>query len=117
MGCDAIRRFVTVAALANMGVAGVSECYHLSMVRGKFCELIARQTERLYYPVMHLCGLFSLLDVILEVPMEDLMKQISVPQTVAAALCEHQGDLYNILFLSCVMNSITGKALLNIAIR
>jgi EAL and modified HD-GYP domain-containing signal transduction protein len=39
LGCDAIRRFVTVAALANMGVAGVSEWYHLSMVRGKFCEL------------------------------------------------------------------------------
>ncbi|EGQ5322280.1 EAL domain-containing protein [Enterobacter asburiae] len=101
LGCDAIRRFVTVAALANMGVAGVSECYHLSMVRGKFCELIARQTERALLPCnAFVCGLFSLLDIILEVPMEDLIKQISVPHAVSAALCEHQGDLYNILALS-----------------
>ena len=32
--------------------------------------------------------------------MEDLIKQISVPHAVSAALCEHQGDLYNILALS-----------------
>jgi EAL and modified HD-GYP domain-containing signal transduction protein len=35
------RRFVAVAALSNMGRSGISELYHLSMVRGKFCELIA----------------------------------------------------------------------------
>jgi EAL and modified HD-GYP domain-containing signal transduction protein len=41
-----------------------------------------------------------LLDIILEVPMDDLIKQISVPHAVSAALCEHKGDLYNVLALS-----------------
>lgn len=44
--------------------------------------------------------LFSLLDVILELPMDDLIKQISIPQNVTAALCEHKGELFDILTLS-----------------
>jgi EAL and modified HD-GYP domain-containing signal transduction protein len=40
-GGKELRRFVAVAALSNMGRSGISELYHLSMVRGKFCELIA----------------------------------------------------------------------------
>jgi EAL and modified HD-GYP domain-containing signal transduction protein len=41
LGYNEIRRFVSVAALSSIGVSGVSELYRLSMVRGKFCELIA----------------------------------------------------------------------------
>ncbi|VTP13852.1 EAL domain protein [Phytobacter ursingii] len=101
LGCNAIRRFVTVAALANIGGTGVPELYRMSMVRGKFCEQIALKTDCTLLPChAFLCGLFSLLDVILELPMVDLMKQVSVPQTVAAALCEHTGKQADILFLA-----------------
>lgn len=90
-----------MAALSNMGRSGISELYHLSMVRGKFCELIAGKINNvsLSYNAF-ICGLFSLLDVILELPMDDLIKQISIPQNVTAALCEHKGELFDILTLS-----------------
>ncbi|HBV1539892.1 TPA: EAL and HDOD domain-containing protein [Citrobacter freundii] len=101
LGGKELRRFVAVAALSNMGRSGISELYHLSMVRGKFCELIAGKINNvsLSYNAF-ICGLFSLLDVILELPMDDLIKQISTPQNVTAALCEHKGELFDILTLS-----------------
>lgn len=101
LGCNEIRRFVTVAALANMDGRGISELYHLSLVRGKFCELIASKVINISFSYKAFtCGLFSLLDVILEIPMEDLMKQISIPNDVTAALCEKKGELFDILNLS-----------------
>jgi EAL and modified HD-GYP domain-containing signal transduction protein len=69
LGGKELRRFVAVAALSNMGRSGISELYHLSMVRGKFCELIAGKINNvsLSYNAF-ICGLFSLLDVILNSP-------------------------------------------------
>lgn len=101
LGYNEIRRFVSVAALSSIGVSGVSELYRLSMVRGKFCELIAGKLNlaSLSYNAF-VCGLFSLLDVILEQPMDDLIQQISVPGNVADALCLHKGELFDILNLS-----------------
>jgi hypothetical protein len=46
--------------------------------------------------------------------MEDLIKQISVPHAVSAALCEHQEIFITYWLFLCVMNSITGKALRNL---
>ncbi|MCV6070960.1 diguanylate phosphodiesterase, partial [Escherichia coli] len=63
-----------------MSTSGVSELYHQSIVRGKFCELICGKIDKtsLSYNAF-ICGLFSLLDVILELPMADLIKQITIP--------------------------------------
>lgn len=110
LGCNEIRRFVTVAALANMDGRGGTELYHLSLVRGKFCELIASKAINISISYnSFVCGLFSLLDVILELPMEDLIKQISLPKEVTAALCEKQGELFDILNLSLCYEQLDWK--------
>lgn len=103
LGENQIRRFVAVVVLASAGNDTVNELYPLSMMRGRFCELIA---EKIDEPIQaenaFMCGLFSLLDTILELPMVDLMKQIAVPQIVSNALCHQEGVLADIVALcSC----------------
>lgn len=100
LGCNELRRFVSVATLANMNSSAVTELYHQSMVRAKFCELISGKINNasLSYNAF-ICGLFSLLEVILEFPMDDLLKQITIPQNVTDALCEKKGVLFDILNL------------------
>lgn len=103
LGENQIRRFVAVVVLASAGNDTVNELYPLSMMRGRFCELIA---EKIDEPIQaenaFMCGLFSLLDTILELPMADLMKQIAVPQSVSNALCHQEGVLADIVALcSC----------------
>lgn len=101
LGHNEIRRFVTIAALASIDGRGVTELYHLSLVRGKFCELVASRAHKnsISYNAF-LCGMFSLLDVILELPIKDLIKQITIPKDVSVALCDKQGELFDILNLS-----------------
>jgi EAL and modified HD-GYP domain-containing signal transduction protein len=70
------------------------------MMRGKFCELVAeKMDEPLLAENAFICGLFSLLDTILELPMTELMKQIAVPQSVSNALCHQEGVLAEIVSL------------------
>jgi EAL and modified HD-GYP domain-containing signal transduction protein len=92
LGENQLRRFVAVVVLASAGNDTVSELYPLSMMRGKFCELMA---EKMNEPTLaenaFMCGLFSLLDTLLELPMSELMKQIAVPQSVSNALCHQEG--------------------------
>jgi EAL and modified HD-GYP domain-containing signal transduction protein len=68
-----------------------SELYPLSMMRGEFCELIAEAINEPTAENAFLCGLFSLLDTLLELPMAELMKQIAVPQSVSNACAIRRG--------------------------
>lgn len=100
LGENQLRRFVAVVVLASAGSDTVDELYPQSMMRGKFCELVARKTNGpLLAENAFICGLFSLLDTILELPMAELMKQIAVPQSVSDALCHQQGLLAEIVTL------------------
>ena len=100
LGENQLRRFVAVVVLASAGNDTVSELYPLSMMRGKFCELLA---ETMNEPTLaenaFMCGLFSLLDTLLEQPMAELMKQIAVPQSVSNALCHQEGRLADMVSL------------------
>jgi EAL and modified HD-GYP domain-containing signal transduction protein len=98
LGSNEIRKFVSVAVLANIAGKGVGELYHTSLIRGKFCELVALKKNQydLSYNAF-VCGLFSLLDALLEMPMEDLIEQIILPKNVSEALCEKKGTLFEIL--------------------
>lgn len=100
LGENQIRRFVAVVVLACAGNDTVNELYPLSMMRGKFCELIAQKMDKLLLAEnAFICGLFSLLDTLLDLPMVELMKQIAVPQSVSNALCHQEGVLADIVTL------------------
>ena len=100
LGENQIRRFVAVVVLACAGNDTVNELYPLSMMRGKFCELIAQKMDKpLLAENAFICGLFSLLDTLLDLPMVELMKQIAVPQSVSNALCHQEGVLADIVTL------------------
>lgn len=100
LGENQLRRFVAVVVLASAANDTVTELYPMSMMRGKFCELIA---EKLNEPMLaenaFMCGLFSLLDTLLELPMAELMTQIAVPQSVSNALCHQEGQLADMVRL------------------
>lgn len=101
LGYNELRRFVSIVCISNLDDMKTAELYFTSLARGRFCELIAtkiglqQQAHDAFF-----CGLFSLLDVILEISHEDLFQQISLSEGVMSALCNHEGLLYKILYLS-----------------
>ncbi|MCL6745800.1 MULTISPECIES: EAL domain-containing protein [Kosakonia] len=95
LGISEMRRFVLVACLTSFEDVTNTEIYYLSLIRAKFCELVAARTSSNNISNdAFMAGLFSLLDVILGLPLEELMAQIAVSSEVAKALETNSGELY-----------------------
>ena len=100
LGRSELTRFVSVICLANLSNKDTRELYHLSLSRAKFCEIIVERTlSTCCAQGAFLCGLFSLLDTMLEIPLEEIFEQIALPSSVRDALVHKQGTLYDVLSL------------------
>jgi c-di-GMP-related signal transduction protein len=101
LGRSELTRFVSLACLANLASKNIGELYHLSLARAKFCEVMverafpARSAQDAF-----LCGLFSLLDVMLDMPLEEIVQQIALSSSVRNALVAKKGTLHEILCLA-----------------
>src|SRR5690606_11897514 len=66
MGQIEIKKFIALLALANLNDNKPPELIHLSLVRAKFCELVADSKGEFNNPPMgFLVGLLSMLDALL----------------------------------------------------
>lgn len=100
LGQKEMRRWVNVAVSVSLAEDRPGEITRLSLVRAKFAENLANYYEMgVLAPSLFMAGLFSLLDVILERPMEDAINEISVDERVRMALVERKGPLYEVLDL------------------
>lgn len=101
MGEVEIKKFIALVALANMGESKSPELIHLSLVRAKFCELLAK-TKNQYDdpPSGFLLGLFSMLDALLDQEMKQLMDKIPLDDELKQALCGIQNQLREFLSLA-----------------
>jgi EAL and modified HD-GYP domain-containing signal transduction protein len=94
MGEVEIKKFIALLALANLSDNKPIELLHLSMVRAKFCDLVA--TEKGIGnnpPTGFLVGLFSLLDALLDQDMRSLLDQMPLVDDVKGALLGEQNNL------------------------
>jgi len=77
-----------------------SEVTKLSLTRAKFMENLATSFEMgIHAPSLFLLGLFSLLDVILNKPMSEALKDISVSDKIKEALSDMTGEFAAVLGL------------------
>jgi EAL and modified HD-GYP domain-containing signal transduction protein len=69
----------------------------LSAQRGMFLELVAREHNYWGFnpETMHLLGLFSLLDALLELPMSDIVSHLPIDNKMKAALCRETNNEYS----------------------
>jgi EAL and modified HD-GYP domain-containing signal transduction protein len=86
IGEDGIRKWVSLAALPALAEDRSPELVTHSLVRGRFCESMARTVEPSLEEHAFLTGIFSLLDAMLARPLADILAEISVAQPVAMAL-------------------------------
>lgn len=87
MGDEELKKFIALIALANVTESHHAELLSMSVVRAKFCEVIAEALE-LKYPSSegYLVGLLSLIDIITSQPMSMLINKLPLAHEVKAAL-------------------------------
>ncbi len=101
LGEDRLRKFVSLVALASTDESKPDYLYTLSIQRAKFCDLLS-QKLRTQPEQGHafLTGMFSLLDCLLDLPLEQLIKEIPIDEAIQQALLNKRGTLGGLLVLS-----------------
>ena len=101
LGASGVRRWVTLVSLQTFSEDKPPELFTLSLMRAKFCELIAAKLKRsgLTADTGFLLGMFSLLDVLLNLPMEEVLKEVNLSDELTDALLGKDNDLRRLLDL------------------
>ncbi|MCC2617168.1 EAL domain-containing protein [Aestuariibacter halophilus] len=108
MGEVEIKKFIALLALANLTDDKPMELIHMSLVRARFCDSLAK--EKAFGdnpPTGFMVGLFSLLDALLDQPMKELVEKMPIVDEVKFALCGGQNDFALFLLLARAFESAT----------
>jgi EAL and modified HD-GYP domain-containing signal transduction protein len=102
LGERGVRRFLSLIAMAKLAGAKPDELLKTSIVRARLCELLGKDVGGRgrdgseHFTV----GLFSLIDAILDTPMEAIMKKLPLSGRIKQALLAGEGDLAQFLTLA-----------------
>ncbi|MCL2604471.1 MAG: HDOD domain-containing protein [Defluviitaleaceae bacterium] len=98
LGQREIRKWVAAAVTNALCADNPSEVTRISLLRAKFCENMGKHFEMaMAVENLFLMGLFSVLDVVLSVPIKDALGMVFVPSAIFEALVDKRGMHYEVL--------------------
>lgn len=86
LGEENIRRWATLATLPMLATNKPSELVKLSLVRARFCERLAELAHVGATDQAFLMGMFSLLDALIDQPLDEALRSIELAKEVTEAL-------------------------------
>jgi len=92
LGQDNLKQFVSLVVASYISNNKPKELFYLSLQRAQFCHLMSR-----YQPFSHLneqgfmIGLLSILDVMLDLSVDSLVKQLPLSNSIQQALLHRKG--------------------------
>jgi EAL and modified HD-GYP domain-containing signal transduction protein len=101
LGENETKRWASIVALAAMKGEEPTELLDLALLRGRLCELLAPAAQlETRATDLFLVGLFSMLDAILEYPVDRILEEIPIADDAKAALLGEPGTMRDVLNLS-----------------
>ena len=98
LGQRELKKWINTAVANKLYADKPNEITRVSLLRAKFAENLASVFEmKMQESELFLMGLFSVLDLILNKPMEEALKMVKVSKEISDALIEHKGSLAPIL--------------------
>ncbi|MGA8538997.1 MAG: HDOD domain-containing protein, partial [Terriglobales bacterium] len=91
LGEREMRRWIRLIVAVGAAEQKCSELVLMGLVRARFCELLSNRLQS--NSDLFLMGLLSIMDAVLEVPMDALMKQLPVESEIKAALLGQKSSL------------------------
>lgn len=86
LGGEETRKFILLLVTAEEAGDKPKEIVNLAILRAKFCELIAGSNKRSLAEHGFLVGLFSMMDVILSRPMQEIMDEVPLDDQIKDVL-------------------------------
>ena len=98
LGLDNIRKYVTLLTIQQLTKEKPEELFRISLVRGHFLESLAplagmgKARNSLF-----MLGLFSLMDVIVGIPMEEVVELTQLSESISSPLLKREGKCADLL--------------------
>lgn len=92
LGEREIRRWIRLVTLVSAGEQKSSDLVLSALVRARFCELVASKIPRTQSDLF-LVGMVSMMDAILEIPMEEILDKIALDKDTKSVLSGRGGRL------------------------
>lgn len=106
-GIAKIKSIASLSALAEVGDDKPTELIETVLVRARMSELLAQKLGKENVDSYFLTGMFSGLDALLDVPMEEALEMVPIVPEVAEALRNRSGELG--VVLDCVIGYEVGN--------
>lgn len=108
LGEDKLKQFVTILALSKMSTSKTDEVAKQSLITAKLMSILAHQSAfKEIKDFAFITGLLSSVEVILSMPMSEIVKTMPLAKPIENALVDHSGLLGELLELTT--NYITGN--------
>lgn len=97
LGETEVKKWTSLMALSNMAEGKTDELVVQAIVRAKFCESLAPKVGMAARAQdLFLMGMFSLIDGIMDRPIEEVLEKIPIESDIKAALLGEEGPLRNV---------------------
>lgn len=98
LGQKELKKWINTAVTGELCADKPNEITRLSLLRAKFAENLAPVFEMaIHSSELFLMGLFSVLDIILDKPMEEALEMVKVSKNIREALIDHKGEFAQVL--------------------
>lgn len=101
-GLSRIKTIGSLVALSELGNEKPKEVIQMVLIRAKMAELLAYDSHLASSESAFLTGLFSGLEIMLNVPLADALEMASISEAIREAVNSRAGDLG--MILNCVLN-------------
>ncbi|MEE4241451.1 MAG: EAL domain-containing protein [Desulfopila sp.] len=92
LGEKELRRFILLVIVSELATEKPTELVRQSLVRAKFCELLASRSLLAEYGLeIFMVGMFSFMDAMLDIDMKKVMEKLPVTDEVKNALVNRSG--------------------------
>jgi c-di-GMP-related signal transduction protein len=92
LGKEELRRFMILMVVSELATEKPDELVRLSLIRAKFCEQLALQSQfKESSSELFLMGLFSLIDSMLDTKMALIMDKLPIADEIKDVLCSQTG--------------------------
>ena len=94
LGQDRLRIFVSLAVASYISLQKPKELYSLALQRAQFCHLMSRYRQfQQHQDHAFLIGLFSVLDALLDAPLNELIEELPLTDEIKSALVDRKGAI------------------------
>ncbi|MDT0595449.1 EAL and HDOD domain-containing protein [Glaciecola petra] len=111
-----VKRFVAIISMAGLNSDKPNELLNLSLSRAKFCELLNADTDSKNDAMSaFLVGLFSLIDVILEKDIAELLSSLKLDDKIIKALANKEGEFWDLLGAAKAIEAANWKRIIEMS--